>query len=253
LKVTLTISNNSGYGLAGFYCDSNPSKVEPVTYTSGVDAGDRVTVYGAAASGLSYYDAYNPTTGRMAFGCYGNGVTNNSNDDDIVTYYLKPKANVDITNESIENLIYAPGVNSLKKANGTVLSYSLPTTFTYTESSISYSYVLGDLDGNGEVTVEDAQLLDLLVDTYGPVIAIDATDTGLTYSSTTPYQGLFISIDGVETLVLCVADVNFDGVVDGTDQHLVLVYYVNVIVSGQSYSGEIGETQTKVTYVIDFP
>lgn len=120
--------------------------------------------------------------------------------------------------------------------------------FSYTVAN-SYTFMLGDINGDGYISIDDVQLLVQLVNSVtGNELDVDGT---YTVSSTT-YPGLYISINGTPTLVLRVADVNFDMIVDIDDAWDLLAYYTEVIVSGQPYDGEIGQMQTHVTYIIQF-
>ena len=136
--------------------------------------------------------------------------------------------------------------------NNTILPHTVPEDFLYT-TPVSYSYVLGNADGSndGVVSIEDVQVIYMLIDTYGELLVGEPV-TGLTYSANSFYAGLFLQINGIYTLSLEIADVNQDGYVNNADVSAVFSYYINNVALLDPYSTPIGQTQTQITYFVAF-
>lgn len=249
IKITVTILNNTGIACGGvsFNHSSNdlsllyeydkPNKILAYPVDVGINIIQHITDYGNE-EGLS--------VGFMS----SISVTDTG---DFFYYYVRPKNNTfDYTN--MEDYVYGVIVDRIVETDNTLVQYTVPDTFeyilpiSYTVAN-PYTFMLGDINGDGYVTVEDVQLL---VQLYH-ISQTEELDVDGTYTvSSTTYPGLYISINGTPTLVLRVADVNRDCVINEDDAWDLLAYYTEVVVSGQPYDGEIGQMQTHIKYIIQF-
>lgn len=247
IKVTVTVENNSGF-MAGGMSSSFSTQVFTLVYkNNGKILGGNCEI-GSAHNG---YVTDHPEIGRVSIGFLG--YEEDDSTGDLFCYYLRPISST-FDYMDIGTSLYGLDVNELKGEHGVSVPYVEPTTFEYTlpisyTVSSSYTFMLGDVNGDGYITVEDVQLL---VQLYH-ISQTEELDVDGTYTvSSTTYPGLYISINGTPTLVLRVADVNRDCVINEDDAWDLLAYYTEVVVSGQPYDGEIGQMQTHIKYIIQF-
>lgn len=197
---------------------------------------------------------YDTGRGCIAIGTMGTNVEFDSGD--IISVYFRPIPNMVNDSDLITDLVYSPQIQALSLNNNHLnpdaqpIEYEISETFEYYDA-VSYSFNLGNINGDGSITVADAQNILLMLSAYQGVLTTD-TETNV-FDNDPNFSGLFIEINGVSTLVLHVADVNFDGIIDTTDASLVL-QYVAEGVSGTPHPDEcqIGEEQTRVKYFLCF-
>lgn len=246
IKVTVTVENNTGFSAGGFASCYSTSAFSLV-----YDGNTPLYDTGPVADALGGYLTYNDEAGRVSVGMACLDDTDLTGD--FFYYYLRPLSST-YDYMTIGDDLFGIDVDSIRNESASPVPYTEPMTFEYTlpisyTVATPYTFMLGDVNGDGHVAVEDIQLiLQLINSNGGNPLDVDGT---YTVSSTT-YPGLYISINGTPTLVLRVADVDFDGDIDEDDAYDVLAYYTEHIVSGAPYNGEIGEMQTHITYIIVF-
>lgn len=238
--VSLYITNNTGFTAIGFriYCDTD--LVAPLTYGNNEIPAHR---YGSAGDDVSATVFYNSENGIL-------GIATTSPDgeyDDgmIVTYFVRPlqgfNINVDETNiiidYDIERWLDEQVINIIPDTNNQV---------TYHHYVETYSCIYGDLNNDGDVASDDAQLL---LNIYNANGELDL-DT-MVYDTT--YTAPGVSIYGSH--LAAVSDINQDGVINSDDVDLISEYYVNYVVIGLSgYNGIIGTTAYYyIEYTVPLP
>lgn len=248
LKITVTLSNNTGYCNAGIRFPYDASALS-VIMDENKNPPRPLAVAGPALNSLMHEESDNIINGIAFVAVAITGMENNTEDGDLITFFLEVSDNSHTLDDyDIDDILFPLEIEDYQDEMQTPIVPQEPTTFEYT-TPISYTFMLGDISGDGYISIDDVQLLVQLVNSVtGNELDVDGT---YTVSSTT-YPGLYISINGTPTLVLRVADVNFDMIVDIDDAWDLLAYYTEVIVSGQPYDGEIGQMQTHVTYIIQF-
>jgi len=185
----------------------------------------------------------------------------NSQSDDLVSVYFRPIPNAISETDQISDLIYAPEIVTLLDLSNQhpntddpsgAVDYTISEQFKYFVP-VSYNFKLGNINGDDNITVADAQNILLMLSAYQGVLTTD-TETNV-FDNDPNFSGLFIEINGVSTLVLQVADVNFDGIIDTTDASLVLQYAVDEV-SGTPHPPaeecQIGQPQNRVLYILCF-
>lgn len=247
IKVTVTVENNSGF-MAGAMSSSFSTQDFTLVYKNNGNILGGNCEIGSAHGG---YVTDNPEDGNVSIGFLG--LEDDDSTGDLFCYYLRPISST-FDYMDIGASLNGLEVDNLVGENNAPVTYVEPDTFEYTlpisyTVANSYTFMLGDINGDGYISIDDVQLLVQLVNSVtGNELDVDGT-----YSvSSTTYPGLYISINGTPTLVLRVADVNFDMIVDIDDAWDLLAYYTEVVVSGQPYDGEIGQMQTHIKYIIQF-
>ncbi|MBR3043259.1 MAG: hypothetical protein IKI45_02100 [Oscillospiraceae bacterium] len=264
IKCTLSLSNNSsGYNLSGVRFKFDKTKFT-VVYNN---AQKPSKIIGDAAAGLtvavevnlnSQYDPEN--IGIFGFGTMGTDT--NDCDGDVISFFLRKIPNAFSENDSISNYIYKPEIEDLGcQISGSPTQYpdyEVDDYFEYTKV-VSYSYCLGDINGDGVVDLYDAQIGTHMLTAFhnaypNTEFTTDANVTNLFpyVSSGGDYNGLYIMINGNRTLVLKVADVDYDNDIDSDDTSLLLSYYLRIM-SGLTWDGDIGSTIHTETSIIVYP
>ena len=253
IKVSYVLANNYGYTNFCARFNYNPSKLQVVKQKNSWQAAFTI---GDAGEGQSFTFIDNHSSGILGFSTMGDF---NSQSDDLVSVYFRPIPNAISETDQISDLIYAPEIETLLDLSNQhpntddpsgAVDYTISEQFEYFVP-VSYSFKLGNINGDDNITVADAQNILLMLSAYQGVLTTD-TETNV-FDNDPNFSGLFIEINGVSTLVLQVADVNFDGIIDTTDASLVLQYVVEGV-SGTPHPDEcqIGEVQTRVKYFLCF-
>lgn len=203
----------------------------------------------------------NKKKGNVAVGVYS-AHTNNKKNGVIYSVYLQANENVNLNNESIKDLVTEPVVDRLKNAatneevqhnepkkievTGTPLQKDAAAAGQNTTTVVDYKYKLGDVDGDGKISLEDAQaccslIYDAKKDDY---ISLNVNQQ-LSYedNASALFKGVFVSTDYYGDAKRCelkVADIDKNGVVNFDDARLILRYYTNVGVSGNGYGNPYG-------------
>lgn len=256
-KLTLIVKESTGFTNISANIPYNTSKFSVVTgnnnkpvFTKG-DAGDHLT-----------FSVSNNTNHYLLGGLIGFSSMSTESpqiDDEIVSFYLRPTSNFN-HNDNIADLIGKPNVLNIYVIDASNPYYDpdapdhtpLPTStsqeFTYTQV-VNYSYRLGDVNGDGYVDAYDYQsILNLLLDNQTSVISTNTTAVDTSHGN---YNSLYIMINGVNTLVLKVADVDYDNDIDSADAYILLDYY-STILSGLTWDGDIGNVIHTETSILTF-
>lgn len=250
-KVTFHVSGNTGFAIGGVAFPFNNQKLA-IVYQKNVHtpACIKYDLLDGLTTTFLVNTAYKGDPHTTCIGMGFIGTHNNQGDGDIISFFLRPIPNMVNSTDSISDLIYSPDIESVSTNQSIPLEYDLSETFEYYDA-VSYSFILGNINGDGNITVADAQNILLMLSAYQGVLTTD-TETNV-FDNDPNFSGLFIEINGVSTLVLQVADVNFDGIIDTTDASLVL-QYVAEGVSGTPHPDEcqIGLLQNRVLYILCF-
>lgn len=219
LKVTLSISNNDGYATLGAQFRFNAAEYS--TYLNGSEEDGTYCVTGPAATGALTVLETDEAGTQIGMGIVM--YTDNDVDGDILTFYLT-KDVPNPTNDPITGFYVDQMCNDDKQE----LPYTEPTTYDY--NYIVTDYIVGDVDGDGEITEFDAQIVDGVLDANGGTIS--AAD----FEDDVP----FYEYDGV--VCIGVVDVDNDGDIDAADGQEILRYHVVTEVMNGTYSGNVGTT-----------
>lgn len=216
-EVLLTIENNTGYAGSGMglYYDKNnfdPCMPDPSDPTS-------IECYyttGPALINLSPSILVNRSQGR--FGLTTNGTTNNTNDGLMMRVFLTRKDNA----PDPDAIPYVGTVvTQLVTAKNYDVSYYEPTclnTGFIAERRFLLNYRLGDLDGDGNVTMADANLLSSILANSTSINASTAESRARALTGVT-LDGLFHNTYDIfeDTFIFSVIDINNDGVITSAD------------------------------------
>lgn len=139
--------------------------------------------------------------------------------------------------------------------NGNPKEHTVHNGFTlYHQSNDSNSHVVivGDMNEDGIITIEDSQIL---LDLYSNFFRNSTVDFSVAYvSNCVDANGNPISIDGY--VLIIVGDVNEDGLINNADAELLMEYFADYVLAGNNladYDGIIGTEATvyeviKVTF-----
>lgn len=268
LKVSIVISNNPGIGPCGIGIPFDPTKLEVVLDKD--HPSHPLVSRGPASAGLNPYYSYNYSVldpsknnnkkGTLSFGALATKI--NKKNDVIVSFYLKARPNVNLNNYSIKDLVTPPVVDRIVTPDNTVVQHTEPKKIEVSGTAlpkdtaaaaqnattvVDYKYVLGDVDGDGKITLKDAQAACCLIydEQKDDYISLDV-NTQLPYNAANAsalYKGVFVTTDYFAEAHRCelkVADVDKNGVVNMADSKLILRYYTNTIVSGNGYGNPYG-------------
>ena len=260
IKCTLTLSNNSaGYNTSGIRFKFDKTKFTVVCKNNQLPA----TITGPAGQGLtlSMNVNYEPIYEDENIGIFGLGSMGediNDSNGDVISFFLRKIPNAFSGTESITDYIFQPEIDTLglmiSGSPNVYPTYEIDDYFEYTQI-VNYSYCLGDINGDDIVDLYDAQTVMNMITAFQNAYpnAVFTTDEDVANlfqydSSGGNYNGLYVMINGNRTLVLKVADVDYDNDIDSDDASLLLSYYIRIM-SGHTWNGDIGSiihTETSI-------
>jgi hypothetical protein len=225
--ITVYITNNTGFAAVGFRVYYNTDLVEPLLYnTFKVVHRD-----GPAADGINIASSHNSNIGMIGFG--GMGSENSTTDGAIITYYVRPLQGFDI-DEDENDIVVGYETERWLDVDADPVVPSVQNTVKVHHYVETFYCIYGDINNDGYITVEDAQILDEIVSDYDPINMDD-------YTIIYEYGVLHNTVNG--NYLIAVGDVDQDEDIDEADAIAILDYYTQYIVYNQNgYTGLIGTT-----------
>lgn len=241
--VSLVIQNNTGFAAIGYQITYNASLCAPLYTFAQNDVNHLrpkpICHRGSASSGLSFSLDINFDEHIIALGTIGEADA--TDDGIIVTYFLRP--HYELNEYQQTTLITDHGADKWFNHSLSPVSHSSTNGFTLYRHFSSYnnnSWMIGDINDDGVVSLEDAQIIQYLYTHYSV--------SGGAPLNVSEYVGTFeLDSSGLNNadaiFVITVCDVNADGVIDISDAMLVLSYYTTYEVGNgnlSDYTGIIG-------------
>ncbi|MBQ8921510.1 MAG: hypothetical protein IJ060_05035 [Oscillospiraceae bacterium] len=252
--VSLSIHNNVGYTGSGFQLIYNADCYTPV-----VQEGTERPVYckGDAASGLVASTSVNFPNHIIALSTSG---TNSSGDvtDDGVIYTVVLRKRTDATgtnfNEFITNFNVCKFIHSdFSPVFSTAGSADYPIPL-YSHTFNIY-YLLGDLDGNGAVEIDDVQILLAMLDRLNnqniPANTYEEAVEVLAQEQYTVDGFYGIDHEGALWFVMEAADADHDGIPTTDDAQELLDYYTYKV-THPNYVDTVNHIGTQQTYTYTY-
>ena len=233
--VSLTIENNTGFAATGYLIYYDSTICSPVFYQPNPNASVRLAFKkGIAGEDLGFTYEHNASDSLLGFASFGS--YDSTEDGIIFTFFLRPYNSLLPADE--ESLItYHEADRWLDTASNPV-THTVTNGFTLYQSAASNlygSWLIGDMNNDGDISVDDALLIQGLYTYCGTGSSISDTDYIATYTLySTDYDAAF---------VISVCDINQDGVIDNSDVSLVLSYYTTYVLGHgdlNNYTGNIG-------------
>lgn len=230
-EVLLTIENNTGYAGSGIRLYYDKNNFDPCMPDPG-DPTSLVCYYttGPALTGLSNSILVNRNNGR--FGLTTSGNNNNTNDGLIFRVFLKRKANapdpdaIPYVGTAILQLVTSNNID--------ITNYYEPTYQNISgyvaERHFLLDYRLGDLNGDGNVTMADSNLLSSILANSTSINASTAESRARALTNVT-LDGLFHNGYDIfeDTFIFSVIDINKDGVITSADITQINNYVMAII------------------------
>lgn len=246
VMVTITLTNNPGYIDGGMGVKYPTELLKPIT-----GKNDKIVCeIGAAGNGVSISVSDNKEEGIAGLAFIGADVE--EDDGDIITFYFERTSQGEIF--PLTSMDFHLEVNQFQgpktpeNPDGDI-PYTTPPDDKKWVGKV-YRLMLGDIDGDRQITAEDAQLVLALLKENGDM-AVTLTEiklaNGFNYSAL--YITLRVNGQEVEFLALGIADVNGDGIVDQDDAEELLDYYLAIITNNTPSNPNIGTWQDIVVWV----
>lgn len=252
LKVSLMIANNPGYGPCGIRIPFDANKLEVMKNSK----NDVIKSKGPASDGLTICvfsnteakpkEDTNYKNGIIGIGCMGTEL--NKTNGVIVSVYLKAKKNVNISNESIKNVVTPPVVDRFQDKRTQPVQHKEQKEIKYITTTqpkkdtpnvkkvLDYTYMVGDVYKDGRIDAADVQAILVMLKDSGvssKKLNVKNSYDGIKYAAGKAYKGVFFGTsDKAMKVDLAVADVTNDGYVSMDDAAELLDYYADVVISG---------------------
>ena len=231
--VSLTVTNNTGFAATGFRIRYDNYTVYPVCY-----AYEQAVYYkGEAAGNLNLTCEVNLNQGWVAMATTGSA--NSTADGIIYTFFFRTYFNDVIPPYDEEYILIDIDVDVWSDYHTTPISYSMPSGFTlYARDPYEYDWQIGDVNNDGQISIEDVQLIQGLYTYCGNGSSLALTDYTAEYTlyGTYNFNAIFIH---------SVCDINQDGLIDYTDMMEVFSYYTTYVIGHENlnnYTGSINQT-----------
>lgn len=254
LKVSLVIANNPGFGLSGIKIPFDANKLEAITATGSKysplksmgPASENLMVTASVNYNAPSPEKINNKNGIIGFGTIS--TTGNKTNGVICSVYLKAKKNVNLSNESIKNIVTNPVVDKFLDPETNLVphkeqkeikyvSITPPKKDSYTKKQVvDYTYTVGDVYKDGRIDAADVQAILVMLKDSGvssKKLNVNNSYDGIEYAAGKAYKGVFFGTsDKAMKVDLAVADVTNDGYVSMDDAAELLDYYADVVISG---------------------
>lgn len=251
--VSLTIEGNTGFAATGYQIYYDNTICEPLKYYDSSGSLYRpIYCRGqlAVENGLGFNVNLNENEGLLAEGTvHGSDVIG---DGIIITFFVRPiNAPNGLTFANQKKIITNHGAVHWLDHNTHPIAHTETDGFTlyrYVSSYQGNTWIIGDINNDGVVSLDDAQLILGLYSHYdlmGEVISV--TEYVGTYELNTLNHD---EVDAVFVITVC--DVNSDGVVDVADSMLVLSYYSTYVLGNGNLSDYTGIIGTNVGLFVEY-
>ncbi len=228
------ISSTNGFASISMTVPYDNTNFQAVSSQPNDPNGDYpVYVLGPALTGVSPHGTSNNSVGLFAFSALG---TLNNDDGELFSFLLRTSSNNTPETEVNLQALLEEDKDSLVEVEDDGNGNDIPVIYDH---DFVYYYILGDIDGDGYVTLDDAQNLYRIATkiangnahTYEEAIAL-LTDLD--------FDGMYIT-DHTAALrfIMEVGDVNFDGILDEDDAFDILDYYTYHL-ANPNYTSIIG-------------
>ena len=221
-RVTICITNNTGFGATGLRIFFDDENFEPRLYDNGKDIVPFTIKNKQAFSGVAFNATYNDELGLVGWG----SMSTEDNDEDgaILSFFFRPKNGTDP--DAVNGIVKK--IETIQwKSGGTAepVVHTVVNDGVYVRQPMKYA----DVDGDDTVSEADAQ--------FTMKLAATLMNDGKTLNDY--YFGdTFSFANGACNGQVCrlagSADLNGDGDIDLTDAQEALFYYVEHILTGEN-------------------
>lgn len=208
-----------------------------------------------------------PEIGRVGFGFMASDPPFVSDDDDgdepikfpIFSFYVysQNKSDIDANPSIVLHIVTGIGITDLNDQYADPIPDDLDDVTPTAAEFIYYSFIYGDINGDGTVDLTDAQLLNTFISQHPNCTVntpIDADDLSGSFSGFVFQNPAFITDTNTEgkIVVLLVADVNGDGYINSADANAIMSYYVDDLLGYPHDDDEIIGTEYVYSIQVNF-
>jgi hypothetical protein len=220
-RVTVCITNNTGFGATGMRVFFDDENFEPRTYNNGKEIVPFIIKNKQAFSGVSFNQTYSADRGLVGWGSMS--TEDNDEDGEICSFFFRLKDGADPAAAAglvrkLEAIQWKSGGVDAVPVQHTIINGGF-----YFRQPMKYA----DANGDGDVSEADAQFaLQLAATLMNEGKSMNDFYFGDTYkvaNSTRQYQ--ICELSGM-------TDVNADGETDLSDAQDILIYYVESVLTG---------------------
>lgn len=203
---------------------------------------------------LAGFARIDPDIGRVGFGFMASDppfVSDDDNGDEPIKFpiysfyvYSQNKSVIDANPSIVLHIVTGIEITDLSDQYTDPIPDDLNDITPTAAEFIYYSFIYGDINGDGTVDLSDAQLLNIFISQH-PNCTVNTTTFNA--NDLSQFQGFLFqnpafitstNSDGI-IVVLLVADVNGDGYINSADANAIMSYYVDDLLGFPHDDGEI--------------
>ena len=233
-RMGVRITNNTGYVSSEVPLSYDSDNYYVILVSNDPTETNAVMMYGEAGIGLSVMVSVSyANPGNIAVSSFG-GDNNNTNDGEMVYFFLKRKSNADPNVTELAVSIRKPNTVMLADSENHDLPKIVEVTPEQQYHYIVFYYILGDINGDGEVDTVDSTVLQQILNYM--------TSHNATIEQACEYYSSVTAGIGTPELlyITLVTDVNYDNLINADDVEDIQEYYQFIILE-EPISSQIGQ------------